>query len=283
MEIIEVPRVVTESEAKEWKNKRVDEHQPTDLPDEFIAVDASTGVPFLLQARADKGSVEQQRQAIMSYRKEFSGVVRAGGMRSKSATFGFVAPSAVMQRLAPSAASWAWQHPESHTAICDYAAYLSQVMDEKGPQNARQGNSEARSQLNPDWRLGDTCWTSGIVNDTAGLYYHHDRNNIPGSWSAMLVVRAGTRGGHLHVVDYDLTLRTRDADLVYFPGMDLMHGVTPITQSLKGGYRFTSVYYAVKRFIGAPSSKEALRAASERRSGLEDDLIARQRDQGMIK
>ena len=283
MEIVEVPRAVTESEAAEWKNQRVTAHTPTDLPDEFIAVDASTKTPFLLQARADKTDLEGQREAFMQYRKQFSGVVRAGGMRSKSGTFGFVAPSAVMQRLAPSAASWAWQHPQSHTAICEYAATLARTLDEKGPENARRGNSDARASLNPDWRLGDTCWTSGIVNDTAGLYYHHDRNNIPGTWSAMLVARAGTRGGHLHVVDYDLTLRARDGDLLYFPGMNLMHGVTPITSSLKGGYRFTSVYYAVKRFVGAPTSKDALRAASSRRSGLEDDLIARQREQGMIK
>lgn len=284
MNTVEVSRALTQDEAKTWKNKRVDEHTPTDLPSgAFTAVDAHTGAPFLLVAQATPDDTERVRAAIMAYRKHFSGVVRAGGMRSKSSTFGFSAPSAVMQRLAPSAASWAWQHPDSHTAVCDFAAQAQTLLTQHGPPNAIGGNAEARTTLHPDWRIADTAWTSGIVNDTAGLYYHYDRNNIPGTWSAMIVVRAGTRGGHLHIADYDLTLPCRDGDVVFFPGMDLMHGVTPITTSLKGGYRFTAVYYSVKRFQNIPGATQALDAAQTRRSALEDDLLARQREQGMIK
>ncbi|NBQ37927.1 MAG: hypothetical protein EBU42_10465, partial [Synechococcus sp.] len=165
----------------------------------------------------------------------------------------------------------------------DYAADLQAVIDAEGPKNAQKHASEALTHLHPDWRLGGTPWTSGIVNDTAGLYYHYDRNNFPGVWSAMVVVRAGTRGGHLHIVDYDLTLACRDGDLIYFPGMDLMHGVTPITSSLRGGYRFTSVYYSVKSFQGKPGADESLKNAASHRSTLEDDLVARQKDSGFIK
>lgn len=284
MDTIKATRVLTEDEAKEWKNKRVDAHEPTDLPTgPFTVIDATTGTPFMLVTQAPQAETDRVRAALMAYRKSFTGVVRAGGMRSKSSTFGFSAPSAVMQRLAPSASSWSWQHPESHTTVCNFAATAENLLNTHGPTNAIGGNAAARASLHPDWRIADTAWTSGIVNDTAGLYYHYDRNNIPGTWSAMIVVRAGTRGGHLHVADYDLTLPCRDGDVVFFPGMDLMHGVTPITTSLKGGYRFTAVYYSVKRFQGIPGSTEALDAAQARRSALEDDLIARQREQGMIR
>ena len=283
METVEVPRACTEDEAAAHKNGKVDVHTPTDLPSSFIAIDAHTKIPFAMVAQGDPDSIEKQRAAFMRARKLYTGVTRAGGMRSKSGTFGFVGANATMQRITPSAAAWSYQDSLSHATVCDYAADLQAVIDEQGPENAKMAAAESLEALHPDWRLGNSPWTSGIVNDTANLYYHYDRNNYPGVWSAMVVVRAGTRGGHLHIVDYDLTLACRDGDLVYFPGMELMHGVTPITSSLKGGYRFTSVYYSVKRFQGKAGMEDSLKEASAQRSGLEDDLIARQRDTGMIR
>lgn len=283
METLEVNRAMTQDEAKALKNGKVDVRKPTDLPPSFIAKDAATGVPFAMVTQGHPDAIEKQRAAFMRARKLYTGVTRAGGMRSKSGTFGFVGANATMQRISPSAAAWSYQDPVSHAVICDYAADLQAVIDDEGPENARIAAGESLTELHPDWRLGGSPWTSGIVNDTANLYYHYDKNNYPGVWSAMVVVRAGTRGGHLHIADYDLTLKCSDGDLVYFPGMELMHGVTPITSSLKGGYRFTSVYYSVKRFQGKPGMEDSLKDASATRAGLEDDLIARQRQSGMIR
>lgn len=284
MDTIAVRRAVAEAEVGEWKNKRVTARNATPLPSGPVEfVDADTGQPFCLLTQAGATETNEVRQAMLAYRDKFTGVVRAGGMRSKSSTFGFSAPNAVMQRFAPSASSWAWQHPQSHAVMCEFAATAQTMFDEFGPAPTRAVHDEARNNLHPDWRLADTAWTSGIVNDTAPLYYHYDRNNTPDTWSAMITVRAGTRGGHLHIADYDITLPCRDGDVCFFPGMDLMHGVTPIQPSLKGGYRFTAVYYSVKRFLGLPGSHESVTKAQNRRAELEGDLLQRQRDTGMLK
>lgn len=279
-----IDRKLTSEQAAEWANRRVVPSEPYDVIDmPALFRDRLTGDPVALLARADPEDVERLTGAIHAYRGHFGGVVRAGGMRSKSATFGFSGPSPVMQRFAPSAAAWAWQHPESHDAVAGYASKLREMFLRLGPEVPVGANETTRLKINEDWRMGDTCWTSGIVNDTAGLYYHYDRNNVPSTWSAMITLRAGTKGGHLHIADYDLTMSCRNGDLLFFPGMDLIHGVTPITESLKGGYRFTAVYYSVKRFLKMASSAESLERAQVRRADLEDTLIERQKNDGMIQ
>ena len=284
MQVIELARVMPESEAKELKNSKVTTKTvDSSLPLDFIAVDSVTKVPFAMYTNASIDETDAQRRAYHAYRKYFTGVMRSAGMKSLSSTFGFNAPAHQMQRIAPSASTWARQHPESHSTICNFAAGLSDILMERGPQHAIDGNEAAKNSIHEDWRLGDTCYTSGIVNDTANLLYHYDRNNTPGTWSAMIVARAGTRGGHLHIADYDLTLPCKDGDLLYFPGMELMHGVTPITSSLKDGYRFSAVYYSVNKFVGVPSAKESLRKATKRQSENDDGLIERQKEIGLIK
>lgn len=279
-----VPRVMGEAEALAMKNTRVPDLPPTDLPEgPLLIVDEATDKPVALLARADPDDVEAMRAAILAFRKRFGGVLRQGGMRSKSGSFGYSAAAHMMKRLSPAAAMWSWQDPDSHGVVAGYAGTLARVFADLGPEAPLAVNAEARNRINPDWRMADTCWTSGIVNDTAPLYYHHDANNLADTWSAMLTVRAGTRGGHLHLADYGLTLPCRNGDLLFFPGMDVMHGVTPITESLHGGHRFTAVYYCVRRFVGAVGAAEAKHTAQVRRSTLEDELLARQRDRGLIR
>ena len=284
MREILVDRALKPAQAKEWVNRRAEHVNPSDVGElPVLFRDAFTGEPVACLAKADQRDIETLTSAIQSFRTHFGGVVRAGGMRSKSATFGYSGPSPVIQRVAPSAASWAWTHPESHNAVAGYSAKLAALFKDIGPAGPVATNETARSDINPDWRMGNTCWTSGIVNDTAGLYYHYDKNNVPDTWSAMIVLRAGTKGGHLHIADYDITVPCRNGDLLFFPGMNYAHGVTPITESLKGGYRFSAVYYSVKRFAGMAGSSESLETAQVRRVHLEENLLARQKDQGLIK
>ncbi len=284
VEIIGLTRVLSDEEAKGLANKRVPAQEPTPLPPgDVLLVDADTGAPLTLIASMPEAEREACRHAIMRQRHRFGTVARAGGMASKTNAFGFVAPSAMMRRIAPSVAAWATHDPEGHNTIASFAHQAQGILTDLGPTSPNAANVAARANVHPDWRMGDTCWTSGIVNDTAGLYYHYDRNNVIGTWSAMFTLRAGTRGGHFHIAEHNITLPSRDGDLYFFPAMRMMHGVTPITSSLKGGYRFTAVYYSVKRFQNAPSSADALHRAQARQVELEDGLIERQKNSGLIQ
>lgn len=113
--------------------------------------------------------------------------------------------------------------------------------------------------------MGDSHWTSGVLNRTSGLAYHTDRNNFPGTWSAMVCVRRGIRGGHLRLPAYDLVVPCSDGQVVYFPGSTILHGVTPFTRAGDDAYRFTAVYYAVSGMRHClPATVELLRARAAR-------------------
>jgi hypothetical protein len=287
MNTLKMQRVLTDKQAAEYKNKRVAEHQPTALPDlkdgPVLLEDTDTGAPIAYLTRMPDKNLQQVRAAIMEYRAKFGNVYRSGGMASKTAPFGYLAPAPQLQRIAPTASGWAVQHSHSHDAVAGFAATAADLFTQGGPPAPLAANTEARENIHPDWRMGDTCWTSGVTNDTAGLYYHYDRNNTPETWSAMTVIRAGTQGGHFHIAEYDATLPCKDGDLYFFPAMKMMHGVTPIRKTLKNGYRFTSVYYSVRKFQGLPGAEESMKNALGRRAELETDLLQRQRDAGLIK
>lgn len=277
-------RRLTDEEAAGWKNRKVADHQPTPLPDgDCTLVDEDSGAPIAVLTTIPKADHEAMRRAIMGYRSKFGLVYRSGGMTSKTAPFGYLAPAPQLQRISPTASAWAYNDPASHATVAGLAGTAASIFSHIGPDTPVLRNEAARENIHPDWRMGDSCWTSGIVNDTAGLYYHYDRNNTPDTWSAMAVVRAGTRGGHFHIAEYDATLPCPDGALYFFPAMNMMHGVTPIKASLKGGYRFTAVYYSVKRFQNLPGAEEAVHAAQARQALLENELLDRQREAGLIQ
>src|SRR3982751_17283 len=101
------------------------------------------------------------------------------------------------------------------------------------------------TDIDRDWKLGESEWTSGVINASARLPYHRDAMNFP-VWSAMPVLRRHMDGGHLHVPEYDLVLPCRDGWGVFFPGYDLVHGVTPMSPTRPDGYRYSLVYYALR-------------------------------------
>lgn len=281
---VSAARALTDADASKLKNQRVDALNPNTFEGHPLqVVDADTGSPVMLLARAETEDVHQLTGAAAAHSKHFGqGVVRAGGMRSRSAIFGYSAPQPQMSRPTVSAAAWAYLNPESHSTIANYAESLDKILTEFGPESVVDKHARVKEELHPDWRLKDTCWTSGIVNDTANLYYHYDKNNIPGTWSAMIVLRAGVRGGHLHVADYNLTLPCNNGDILFFPGMSLVHGVTPITRSLPSGFRYSVVYYSIKRFIGLDGIEGNVAKAQIRQAYLDETLLARQRKAGLL-
>ena len=284
MKTITATRVLTGEPLASLLNKKVDDHSPM-LIEEYptMVVDSLTNNPVLLLAKGEPEDSRILTAAAVEHSKHYGGgVVRAGGMRSRSATFGFSGPAPQMQRPAPTASAWAYQNPEGHAVIANYAATLHKVLNDYGPAEIVARHSEVKQLLHPDWRLGNTCWTSGIVNDTANLYYHYDKNNVLDTWSAMIVLRAGVSGGFLHVADYDLTLPCNHGDILYFAGMSLVHGVTPIRVALPGGYRYSIVYYSIKKFLGMPASTVSVENSQSRQSVLGETLLERQRKTGLL-
>jgi hypothetical protein len=236
----------------------VPEKKPN-LTDEALLLDAETGEPFLFYAPYP-GDVSQLRNALLAQRYQAS-ILRAGaGIRQLGATFGYTPRQTVRKRDTCRVAAFNLDHPETASVLTDTARVLDEQLRSIVPE-ARSVSAETASAIHPDWRIhDDSFWTSGVVNKTATLPYHRDRNNFD-VWSSMPVLRRHAEGGFLDLPEYDLTLGCRDGWVIAFPGYSLVHGVTPIRLERPDGYRYSIVYYALR------GMKDCLTTAAEQARG----------------
>lgn len=244
-------------------------------------VDADSGQAVLVTVPfpADLGTY---RRAARSYPIMANGTRRGGGVANASRTFGYLARSGIFRRSCCMACSGALTAPKAHEVICAAAGDLADMLAKLEPGRAAADLELVRAHVHPDWLMTPRSpWSSGVLNRTSPLPYHRDRNNFP-AWSAMVVLRRGVRGGHLHVPEYDLVVECRDGDVVYFAGTDLLHGVTPMTKTTPDAYRLSAVYYPVASMATCLPFEEEVARGQRNRSVGEDDLIERQRREGTL-
>lgn len=258
------------------------DHEPN-VPDApLIALDAATRDPVLVLARYPADKLPALRAAMRAYWKAHPGVVsRIGGSRTDTTPFGFAAAQPLLRRVSCRPCGGAAVAPTPHAMICDAATALDATFTALYPERAHADHARAIDAILPDWFLGESHWTSGVLNYNSPIGYHRDANNLP-CWSAMVCVRRGMRGGHLHLPEYAITLPCRDGDVLYFPGYDILHAVTPLRRNAPDAYRLTAVYYTVARMAGCGPADDQLALAQARRTASEDTLIERQRASGWL-
>jgi hypothetical protein len=244
------------------------------------------GATVALVGRYPEAELGALRSAFRLYRgiAERTGhatVSRVGGSRTDTSTFGFAATQPLLRRMACRPCGGALVAPAPHAAICEAATYLNRELRRIYPERERDDSARARDRILPDWFLGDSYWTSGVLNFNSPIAYHYDANNLP-CWSAMVVVRRGMRGGHLHLPAYDVVLPCRDGDVVFFPGYSTLHSVTPMRRVEHDAYRFTAVYYTIKRMESCGPAEDQLAISRRRRTATETGLRERQRAEGLF-
>ena len=224
--------------------------------------------------RGDMGAL---RQAFRAY--PMSTTKRTAGIRNVSAVFGYVSRRVHMKREGCRACGGAGEAPGAHQAIMDAGQWLTAELGDLCP-DVYAADQRTAEPIHPEWRIPGTHWTSGVLNDTSPLPYHYDRNNLP-TWSAMIVARRDVEGGHLHIPELNLTIPCRDRDVVYFPGWNYVHGVTPMRRTRPDGYRYTAVFYTVAGMQTCLPPAEETARARQHRSHREDTLLARQAENGL--
>ena len=99
------------------------------------------------------------------------------------------------------------------------------------------------------WRFGN-LFTSSISNFNISAPYHRDTGNIKGAVNVILTKRKNATGGSLNVPDYGATFEQADNSMLVYPAWRNVHGVTPIEETQKEGYRNSLIFYALKAFVG---------------------------------
>ena len=108
----------------------------------------------------------------------------------------------------------------------------------------------------PDqWKFG-SLFTSSISNYNISAPYHRDTGNMKGAVNVIITKRRNSRGGNLHVPDYDATIDQCDNSILVYPAWKNVHGVTPIEPTFEGGYRNSLIFYPLKAFANKTEKEQ---------------------------
>lgn len=266
---VEVKRVATPEEATTLVGDTVPTRQ-ANVPRNTLAIDADTGEP--VAAYLDMRGMAELRHLLHSI--HYGGLQRSRDYTSKSQTFGYAPRRPMRLRESCSTTSITLDRPDVQSALDTIADRCAEYMENILP-GVVAADREQLADVLPEWKMGGKkLWTSGVVNHTAQLPYHRDNFNYP-VWSAMPVIRRGTRGGHLHIPEYDMVIPCQDSTVSIFLGQGLVHGVTPIDKRDDDGYRFSVVYYALKGMKDCFTHAEETAYGQKKRTERQRDIAKR--------
>lgn len=242
------------------------------------------GVPLVVY-RTNVGTEAEGRDIAARLRVlKYDKTVRTKKLLTQSRTIGFQ-PRNTIRRDFCTAAKMAWEEPETHALLCEYARRAVAEYQLYGPDLLDRHMATVDERVREEFRIPGTPFTSGIVNKNNPLFYHFDSGNDHDVWSCMFGFRGKTGGGRLALPEFGVKVEIADRSLLMFDGQKILHGVTPIIGQGRGAYRFTVVYYSrremwnclpldeeVARIRMARTSRERKRATGENTGELTDLL-----------
>jgi len=111
-----------------------------------------------------------------------------------------------------------------------------------------QKQLELFNHVPKEWRFAN-MFTSSISNYNISAPFHRDTGNIQGAVNVIICKKKSTKGGDLHIPDYNATIGQKDNSMLVYPAWRNVHGVTPIVPTHEDGYRNTLVFYPLKAFL----------------------------------
>lgn len=170
---------------------------------------------------------------------------RSRGLTSYSRIFGY-APRLEFRQNFCHSASLAVENPKEHATICSYATEVARVYQLNAPETYSD-HLETATKVLDSYRIEGSPFTSGIANKNSALKYHFDSGNFNDVYSCMLGFKSNVLGGYLALPEFDVAFEIKDNSVFIFDGQNILHGVTPIKYLTEDAYRYTVVYYSLKR------------------------------------
>lgn len=239
---------------QEFKKRMALERDYTTLFTDDVKICTPDGQPVILYKRLE-GNLEQLRNAVLRIRYEKD--TRTSGLKTHSAIFGYN-PRNIIRKDYCSATRMAYSQPEEHTVLVNFAETLSQLYAQEFPGVFAAHQALTEEKILPQWRIGNTPFTSGIVNKNNPLKYHFDAGNFAGVLSNMIVLRNSTNGGYLSCPEYDCAFAANDSTVILFDGQKILHGVTPIQRTSLQSYRYSVVYYTLQQMWQCKTPQEEI-------------------------
>jgi len=271
---------------KEYRNRSATEKDYDVLIDEDAIITLNGKKIIVYISKLDK-KMPQMVQALKKVKYDTS--TRTNGLVTTSKIFGF-APRNVIRNHPCRSAKFASDQPQEHDIVAQ-AAYIAEEQYKKHhPEMAEKHFEIADKKVRKEYRIGETMFTSGIINHNNPLRYHFDAGNFEGVASAMFAFKEDIDGGFLSVPEVGLGFACRDHSLTIFDGQALLHGVTPIKKLKQSATRFTVVFYSLKQLwncetnVDEISRLRARRAEYEfRKAGINKETVGIQKNEILKK
>jgi len=200
----------------------------------------SQNVPKTEMSRGPQGNKQQKAQ------RKKDGVELVTQM---SAILGGIPPKPHMKRPYPSMSS-VHQVKTAQTfikAMLLLAKESEKLIAEILPEQYQQ-QKKLFENVPKEWRFAN-LFTSSISNYNISAPFHRDTGNIQGAVNVIITKRRNSKGGNLHVPEYNATVDQCDNSILVYPAWKNVHGVTPIEPTYEGGYRNSLIFYPLKAFL----------------------------------
>jgi hypothetical protein len=209
----------------------------------------SKNVPKQEMIRTNFKEIKDEKGNVIGYtdRQKING---GGVVKQMSAILGSTAPKPHLGRNYPSRHS---NHSVKSAQIFIKAMLLLAKESELLIKEILPKQYEKQVELFKDvpdkWKFGN-LFTSSISNYNISAPFHKDGLNIEGAVNVIICKKFNSKGGDLHIPDYNATIGQQDNSILVYPAWRNVHGVTPIIPTHEGGYRNSLVFYPLKAFKG---------------------------------
>lgn len=183
------------------------------------------------------------RLTKIRYDKNF----RSGGLKTQSRIFGY-SPRLALRKDFCSRAKLNTEDPQSYTELLRTAERLQEIYQLHAPLKFKAHQEKVASVL-PEYRMGGTVFTQGIINKDNQLKYHFDSGNFRDVFSAMVVFKHNVEGGHLVMPEYDIAFELKPGSVIIFDGQEILHGVSPIRHVAQPSFRYSVVFYSLLQML----------------------------------
>lgn len=192
---------------------------------------------------------EMQRPKMLGFDENGKGIVDRS-IKQFSAILGGVPPKPHMRRPYPTISSvHSIKTAQTFIKAMLLLAKESEELIKEILPNQYQKQLELFKDVDTKWRFAN-LFTSSISNYNISAPFHRDTGNIVGAVNVIICKKENSKGGDLHIPDYNATIGQQDNSILVYPAWKNVHGVTPIIPTFKDGYRNSLVFYPLKAFKG---------------------------------
>jgi hypothetical protein len=174
-----------------------------------------------------------------------------------SAIIGYMDPQGGGRYLFCRQTAWTGRNIEQFRSLYPLFETVAGLMKQHVPQRY-QVQMERTLRTNPDWRIGNTPYTTMTVNNTYPTGVHQDKGDLQQGFSCLACFRRGEyTGGYLSFPEYRIAVNMQDGDLLLMDAHQ-WHGNTNIVKMSKDAERISLVlYYRTKVEFCGTAEEEA--------------------------